>query len=569
MKFTIKLKLITAFSFITVTLIGLGIYSFITISTINKSSRIISNEWLKRVDLAHSINKLSADFQIAEILQVNAEQNSEKVKIEKKITDIKELIESNMYEYEKLMNNEESEELFLIVKEDLKKATTFYDKIKSLSMEGKKREAEELIYMDAKINFDILANRLVQLVQYNQEKAKEASDGANILFGRSRIILMSAISVSVLSTIVAAAFIILSITKPIGKLGSSLIMLAERGGDLTAKIELNSKDEIGQLAFGVNKFIENIRNIMMGVTECSEKVDQSSKEVSVLLAELRSLVEETTVTIERLSVGMEETAATAEEVGSSTGDIQCNVELLAQKALGGAEEAKKISSRANVLKDNALLSSGNAQVVYKKTKESLDNAINNAKQVDVINILSNGILEISDQTNLLALNAAIEAARAGEAGQGFAVVAEEIRKLADRSKQTVEEIKRAVSKVIASVDELSESSTNIMDFVENSISKDYTSMIETGELYSRDASFVDALVCKISETAEELTSTVEDIAKAMEGVAATVNDGAEGTQDMSERVADIFNKVNEVQKYTDISTSMAKDLKDAIQKFKI
>jgi methyl-accepting chemotaxis protein len=569
MKMTIRAKLIATFSLITFLLVGLGIYSVNTIYRINKSSMVIANEWLLRADYAHSVNTLLANFRIAENKHITSASKADKMDVEKQIEGINAEIEANLIAYGDLSHSSEDREMLELIKTDFTSVKSLYERVKSISMELKTEEAESLVRNEGKLTFDILSNRLLMLVKYNREHAKQASDDANSLYTRSRLILIGVIAVVVLFSLVAAIFIILGITRPLNKLKKKLYILSSSGGDLTQKIDINSKDEIGELASGVNAFIENIRTIMADVNSCSENVEHAAREATELLSGLKSIVDDTSNTVDSLTMGMEETAATAEEIGASSNDIEQSVGYLVNKAQNASVEAGKINDRAQALKDNALNSSKNTQSIYKETKVKLEEAIVKSKNVEKINVLSKAILEISDQTNLLALNAAIEAARAGEAGRGFSVVADEIRKLAEGSKNTVVEIQKVAADVVSSVENLSDSSKKIMDFIDNTVNKDYDDMVKTGEQYSSDASFVDSLVSDISGTTEELTASVESIIQSIDEVATTVNQGAEGTLDMARKIAEIVIRVNEVQDNTDISGISAKALKEAIDKFKI
>jgi methyl-accepting chemotaxis protein len=569
MKITIRKKLIGAFSLIIAILIGLGVYSLSTIYTVKTSSQVVANEWIKRVDYAHSINNSLSNFVMLENKHIATASQTDKAILESKITTTQDEIAEKVKEYQNMLHSSEDKEMLETINAELGKTFDVFKKVKPLSEANKTEEALAIIRDESKTTSDILAYRLRQLAKYNSENAKKASDEANALYNKSRFILIGIIVAAIIACVVFAVLIILAITTPINKLKRSLIALAENGGDLTQKINIKSKDEIGDLAEGVNEFIDNIRNIMLDVSSCSENVAYVASEATGLLAGLRNIVDDTSVIIDKLTLGMEETSATAEEIASSSNDINQNVGFLTEKAQNASLEANKINSRAQKLKDNALNSSNNSQLIYKETKEKLEAAIKKSQTVEQINILSKSILEISEQTNLLALNAAIEAARAGEAGRGFAVVADEIRKLAEDSKNAVVEIQKVAHEVVASVENLSDSSKKIMSFIDTTITKDYMEMVKTGEQYSSDAVFVDGLVGDISGTSEELTASVDSIINAIEDVARTVSHGAEGTLDMARKIADIVAKVNEVQENTDISSISAQTLKEAIGKFTI
>ena len=203
------------------------------------------------------------------------------------------------------------------------------------------------------------------------------------------------------------------------------------------------------------------------------------------------------------------------------------------------------------------------------TKEELEKAIENSKIVEQINVLSESIMQITEQTNLLALNAAIEAARAGEAGKGFSVVAEEIRKLAEQSKDTVIEIQNITAKVTESVTELSSSSNKLLQFVSTDVHNDYKTMLDVADKYSDDANFVENLVTEFSSTSEELLASIQDVLKTIDEVAQAATDGAGGTTDIAQRITDITSKSNDVLELTKKSQDSSEKLKQEILRFKI
>jgi methyl-accepting chemotaxis protein len=227
------------------------------------------------------------------------------------------------------------------------------------------------------------------------------------------------------------------------------------------------------------------------------------------------------------------------------------------------------SATSEELKSNAKNKQVMASGIIEGSHEELENAIEQAKAVEQVALLSDTILQISSQTNLLALNAAIEAARAGEAGKGFAVVAEQIRKLAEDSKNTVAEIQLVTKNIYSAVQNLTGTSEKILDFVNKIVVKDYDMLVETGEGYSNDAANIDSMVMDFSATSEELLASISNMLKSINEVSQATYECASGTTNIAEKTNNIESRSNVVVDISRRAKSSSDILKDYIKDFRI
>ncbi len=214
----------------------------------------------------------------------------------------------------------------------------------------------------------------------------------------------------------------ITIIKKVRTITRMLKEIADGNGDLTRRVEVSSKDEIGEMTNYFNIFIESIHELVKRIVSETNKVNmaiiESHKSMLVLTGEL----EDAAATVQQLSAGMEETAASTEEITATSSQIDNAVEAVAVKAQEGALSSYEISKKAIALKDSSFELQEEADKTRLSIKKDMDEALEKAKEVDKIKTLAEAILQISSQTNLLALNAAIEAARAGEAGRGFYII---------------------------------------------------------------------------------------------------------------------------------------------------
>jgi methyl-accepting chemotaxis protein len=367
-----------------------------------------------------------------------------------------------------------------------------------------------------------------------------------------------------------AYLISISISRPIMALTGHLKNIST--GDFTkqapAKL-MKMTDELGDLAKSANLMQESIKDLVNGVINESKTVDESATNVQANISELDSQIEDVSAITEELSSGMEETSASAQEMNVMSSEIEQAVESIAQKAQEGAKEAFEISQRAEQLKNNALASQDIAQSTRSDVDQKLRDAIAQVKAIEQITVLSDSILQIASQTNLLALNAAIEAARAGEAGKGFSVVADEIRKLAESSRDTVNEIQNITNQVISSVENLAQSSEQVLDFIQTQVINDYISMVDTGEQFYKDANYINSLVADFSATSEELLASILNLTKVINEISKANNESASGTQDIAQKACIVSEKTNSVVKLASLTKESSMKLMELISRFKL
>ncbi|SEW33268.1 methyl-accepting chemotaxis protein [[Clostridium] fimetarium] len=562
---TIKKKLILSFTFLLLLLAGLGITSIISLKTVDNTSTVIDSEIIPQINRVQTLNFEVARIRSHEFQHIILTDAASMDDLEKRINDLQSSIETLIKEYQEYDNNE----YIKIIDTNWSIYMTEHKKIIQASRQMDTQGALTLVKGDSKVAYDKITNAITVLVDASKSDSAAVSAKGDSTYSSVRNIIVLIIIIGIITGTILELYIIHSITTPIRKMKLRLLDLVQKGGDLTHKIDIKSKDEIGELAAAVNQFIANIRTIIIEVNQCTEGVENAVLSVVDYMKDLSSNVEQSSATIQELSAGMEETAAAAEEVNSSSVEIENATVSMADRAQKGAISANEISNRADELMQSAINSQKVSKKVYENTKTNLETALEKSKAIEKISVLSDTILGISTQTNLLALNAAIEAARAGEAGKGFAVVADEIRNLAESSKNTVSEIQKVTAEVLTSVNDLSSSSRTIMEFFDTTVLKDYDEMVNTGEAYGNDGKFVDDLVNDFSSTAEELTATIEGIMKAMSEVATTVNEGAMGTQEIAEKISEIVTMVEQVKNETDISLKNSKLLKKAVNKFTV
>jgi methyl-accepting chemotaxis protein len=315
--------------------------------------------------------------------------------------------------------------------------------------------------------------------------------------------------------------------RPVKALIASLKDIAEGEGDLTQRLDAKTNDELGQVARYFNMFVKKVHDVVAEVAGTSRDVAAAATQIAASSEEIAGGMTEQSGQVTQISSAVEEMSQSIVEVARKSADASENATRSGDMATQGGEIVRETVEGMNAIND-AVSASANAVQELGKRGEQIGAVI------QVIN-------DIADQTNLLALNAAIEAARAGEHGRGFAVVADEVRKLADRTTKATEEIAGSIEAIQRETDE----AVRRMGTGTEQVRKGVEQASEAGHSLEQivdGAREVAAMIQSIAAAAEEQSAASEQVGKNVESIAAVTRETSEGTQQAAAAAASLSSK---------------------------
>ena len=341
-------------------------------------------------------------------------------------------------------------------------------------------------------------------------------------------------------------------------------------GDFTiAELKVKGKDEIGQMSQSMDDMFLNNKEMIQKIASHSKGIYDSSAGMNESSLELQDKIEHIEKIITKVNEDMMSTSASTEEVSASVENVNNSVTVLTDETVNSAKIADAIKKRATQIEHSSKESFETAKALTSTYQVKLEESIENAKVVDAVAELAEVIAEIATQINLLSLNASIEAARAGEAGKGFAVVAGEIGKLAKQTSNAVSEIKDTTGDIQEAFGNLMTNSKDLLEFVNGTVTPDYTTFVEVAKQYGRDADEIERFSTEIAEKADNIRFIIDEVTEAVSTIAESSQNTAENTQEIMDAIEGVSKVVKKVTALARENDAIALDLSEEVSRFKL
>ena len=372
--------------------------------------------------------------------------------------------------------------------------------------------------------------------------------------------------------VIGGIFIYFAIARPIRNgnrmLNDVVNKIDKNEGDLTVRIPVKQQDEIGQMLTAINHFLDTLQKVMLSIRTGADRMNASAEEINEKVLHCKDETDSVSATMQELSASMEEISATMQSIDEGSEQVLASAQGIGSEVAATVKLVEGLGERADEISSNSVTKQEEAKKIVSDIQKRMTVAIEESKSVERINELTADILNISSQTNLLALNASIEAARAGEAGRGFSVVADQIRILAEESKQTANDIQEISGAVMNSVQDLVQNAGEILEYISESILKDYDAFVGSAENYKDDASRLKEVFEVFKEKSAEMEEIAQRITLGISEINTAVTESTESVVIATESTSNMLGSMENIANEAGENKGIANVLNDEVSRFK-
>jgi methyl-accepting chemotaxis protein len=350
--------------------------------------------------------------------------------------------------------------------------------------------------------------------------------------GRALVMSIGLTALLVLLTFSLGFIIMLGITRPLSRMLHMLKDIAEGEGDLTRRLKVDRSDELGEVSLWFNRFVDNVHGIVSQLSGNTQQISTSSAQLNSTAEQIATAAEEVASQSGTVATASEEMSATSNDISRSCAQAAASSNRASETAQGGAQVVQQ-----------TLIG---MQKIAERVRESAQTVQSLGARSDQIGAIVGTIEDIADQTNLLALNAAIEAARAGEQGRGFAVVADEVRALAERTTRATKEI----GEMIRAIQNETGAAVGSMELGVQEVEGGMESSRKSGEALQNILSAISDVsqeIHQIATAAEEQTAVTGEISSNIHQINDVVSETATGAHQTAGAAAHLSTLATELQ----------------------
>ena len=433
--------------------------------------------------------------------------------------------------------------------------------------EAGKYAASEQRYEEMLEIRDVVLEDLYKIIELNENSSEEISIKNEKSFNDSRYMIYIMTIISLIVTVAMGIYMSRSTIVMLNRMKDYSEALANY--DLTQEIIVDRKDEFGITIGAIKRIQENIKDLIKVIMGETQDLSASSEELSATIEEFNAKFAEMNDSTEEVAQGMQDASAATEEMAASLEEVTSSMDMLASTATEGSNKSRQLKEKAIQTKEISGASRNEAIKLYDEKQRDILKAIEDVRVVEEIKTMADIIASIAEQTNLLALNAAIEAARAGDNGRGFAVVAEEVRKLAEQSAETVDIIGNTVLKVQKATGNLSDNAKEILEFMDNTVMKDYDAFMSTLDANLEDADFISSMSENIASMTQEITATMNQLNQVVDNLAKNAEMSSDNTVNVAEGINEMTIAVEQIAFTAESQAELAENLNSEVARFKL